>query len=300
VTGDGVPPIGRPLANTSALVLDEALRPVPPGVRGELYLGGIGLAEGYLNRPELTAQRFIVDGTGARLYRTGDVASYRCDGCFEFHGRIDHQVKLRGFRIEFGEVEAAMVSHPMVADAVALIREFGMDDSRLVAFVRTIGQVGETELRDAVSRRLPEHMVPSRVVGLAQFPLAPSGKVDRRALTERPIAAAAAGHERRYDPPRTPTERWLAQRWSDLLSRERVGVHDNFFVIGGHSLLAVRLLTMAENTYGVELPLDRFFADPTIAGLAALVSAAQPVDEDDDLLRRIEEMTDEEVAQLLA
>ncbi|MFC0540629.1 non-ribosomal peptide synthetase [Kutzneria chonburiensis] len=289
--GDGPPPIGTPLVNTTALALDDDLRPVPPGVRAELYLGGIGLADGYLNRPERTSERFVLDRTGRRLYRTGDVVTYRPDGAFEFHGRTDHQVKLRGFRIELGEVESALVRLPEVVEAVAMVREFGPDDSRLVAFVRVSGTVGEDELREALS--LPVHMIPARVVALAEFPLTSSGKVDRKALAARDLGEAVAGV--RHDPPSTPTEQWLADSWGQFLGRDRIGVSDNFFALGGHSLLAVKLLTLVADTYGVEVSLDRFFAEPTIAALAPCLTGS----DDDELLARIDQLSDEEVARLL-
>jgi amino acid adenylation domain-containing protein len=289
VTGPGTPPIGSPLVNTTALALDDDLRPVPPGVRAELCLGGVGLADGYLNRPELTAERFVLDRTGRRLYRTGDVVTYRPDGAFEFHGRTDHQVKLRGFRIELGEIESALVRCLDVLEAVAMVREFGPDDSRLVAFVR--GAAGEDELRAALS--LPAHMIPSRIVPLAEFPLTSSGKVDRKALAALDLGEVSTAV--RSDPPSTPTERWLADCWVQFLGRDHVGVRDNFFALGGHSLLAVKFLTLVADTYGVEVSLDRFFAEPTIAALAPGLTSS----DDDELLASVEQLSDEEVARLL-
>ncbi|MCE7002318.1 amino acid adenylation domain-containing protein [Kibdelosporangium philippinense] len=298
VEGDGRPPIGKPLANYTALVLDDRLRPVPPGVLGELYLGGVGLAEEYLNLPELTAQRFITDTRGKRLYRTGDLASYDTDGVFHFHGRLDHQVKLRGFRIELGEIEAALVKHPAVLEAVALIHNASENDSRLIAFVRLAEDATERALQAAVQATLPAHMVPSRVVRIDAFPLTSSGKVDRRALLNSPIDAGDGPEE--WDPPVTPTERWVAQCWEELLGDGRkIGRTDNFFLIGGHSLLAVKILATIQDVYGVQPSLEGFFAVPTVTGLSELLLAA-PSLADDALLAQVEGLTDEEVAALIA
>ncbi len=270
-----VVPIGRPVANTAIHVLDRALRPVPIGVPGELCIGGVQVARGYLGRPELTAERFVpdpLDGAGgARLYRTGDLARRLPDGEVEYLGRLDHQVKLRGFRIELGEIEAVLALHPQVRAAVVVLR-----GERLVAYVVPHADgVEPADLRRHLAERLPEHMLPAAFVSLPALPLTPSGKVDRRALpaydpaVERGAEAAV--------PPRTPLERALAAVWTEVLGVERVGVEDNFFALGGHSLLAVRVLSRLLARLGVELPLRALFEAPTVAGLAErLREAAAP------------------------
>ncbi|MEO3785212.1 amino acid adenylation domain-containing protein [Actinocorallia sp. B10E7] len=290
----GPVPIGRPLPNLTALALDGALRPVPPGALGELYLGGAGLADGYPGLPELTAERFITDASGLRLYRTGDLVRYDEEGVFWYHGRADDQVKLRGFRIEPGEIEACLLRHPAVAEAAAVVHRRAEDDLRLVAYVRAVSPVSARELTAALRASLPAHMVPGTIVELDSFPLTTAGKTDRRALAARPLPEE--GGDAGYDPPRTPVERWLADRWEESLGRTRVGIHDDFFSLGGHSLLAVRVLSRIADLYGVEIPLDAFFTRPTIAALAERISAAEAPD---DLLDLIERLTDEEVARLI-
>ncbi|MBW8874482.1 MAG: non-ribosomal peptide synthase/polyketide synthase [Acidobacteria bacterium] len=265
-------PLGRPIAGTQAWLLDPELRPVPLEVAGELYAGGSGLARGYLNRPDLTAERFIPDPCsgvpGERLYRTGDRARWRTDGTVEFLGRIDNQVKLRGFRVELGEVEAVLVTHPAVLQAVVVMQGAG-EDRRLVAFV--VGEADDAddaenaELRGYLAPRLPAWMVPSAFVVLETLPLTPNGKVDRKALL---AMAPAAQPETAFVVPHTPAEELLAAMWAEVLGREAVGVHDDFFALGGHSLLATRLAARVHAAFGVDLPLHRLFASPTVAGLA--------------------------------
>src|SRR6185369_6836566 len=270
-------PIGRPLANTSIVLLDAALRPVPPGVVGELYVGGEGLACGYLGRPELTAERFIpsppspVAEAGSRLYRTGDLARMRDDHAVVFLGRGDQQVKIRGFRIEPGEVEAALAAVPGIAEAVVVVRKDG-GDRRLVAYLTGAAAPAAAELRERLARRLPDHMVPAAFVHLAALPLTPNGKIDRAALPapERSDAAAARGGAA----PRTPVEEILAAVWAELLGVDGVTVDDDFFALGGHSLLAVQLISRVRAVCGVELPLRALFEAPTVAGLAAEVESA--------------------------
>jgi len=258
------PTIGRPVAGSEAYVLDERLGPAPAGVAGELYLGGRGLARGYLGRPERTAERFVPDPfglPGARLYRTGDLARFRVDGELEFLGRRDFQVKLRGFRIELGEIEAALAAHPAVAEAAVLALPCG-EDVRLVAF--WVGEEG-VEPRSWLRRRLPEHMVPSGCVRLETLPRTPNGKVDRRALSR----LGTAGAERQtYVVPRTLTEELLAGIWAEVLKVERVGAHDNFFDLGGHSLLAAQVTSRVREAAQLELPVRSLFQYPTIEGLA--------------------------------
>ncbi len=263
----GAPSIGRPIGGLSVRLLDRDGRRVPPGVPGELCVGGVGLARGYLGRPDLTAERFVPDGPdedGGRLYRTGDLARWRTGGELEFLGRIDHQVKIRGFRIELGEIEAVLAGCPGVREAVVAVRERD-GDPVLVAYV-----AGEGSFERFLSERLPAYMVPSAFVALPSLPLTPNGKVDLRALPE-----PSWGEEAREESgaPRTPLEETLAGIWSTVLGVE-VGVHDNFFKLGGHSLIATRLLSRvrdAAGVEGVEVPLSALFEAPTVAGLARAV-----------------------------
>jgi acyl-coenzyme A synthetase/AMP-(fatty) acid ligase len=302
LTDDRTPLIGGPIAGTTAYVLDEHLQPVPPGVLGELHLGGAGLAKEYLNLPELTAARFAEHPrTGERLYRTGDLLRHHPDGSLTFHGRADHQVKLRGHRIELGEVETVLARHPSVREAVVLLLEFTPGDRRLVAYVRAVpqpaGEVTEEVLKSAARALLPEYMLPARIVLLEAFPLNASGKADRLALAALPLAeAAGTGTGRR---PAAGTEEWLAGLWCRLLGRSSVGADEDFFGAGGHSLLAVRMLREVRDGRGAEIPLDVFFVTPTVAGLAALVDEALPPGELDALARQVDTMTDEEVAAML-
>ncbi len=276
VEGDaaGTVPIGRPVANTQIYLLDSHLGPVPPGVPGEVWIGGAGVARGYLGRPDLTAERFGPDpfsaARGARLYRTGDLARIRPGGPLEFLGRADHQIKIRGHRIELGEIEAALGLHPSVAQiAVAARDDWG--DRRLVAYVvPAAGQDLRTaDLRAFVRERLPEFMEPSAFVTLDALPLTPNRKVDRRALPA-PEAAAAAGA---FVAPRNPVEEVLASIWAEVLRVERVGVVDDFFALGGHSLLVSRVVSRVHRTLGVAPPLRSLFEAPTVASLAVRIEA---------------------------
>jgi amino acid adenylation domain-containing protein len=263
--------IGRPLANTRIYILDENLQPVPVGICGELYIGGAGLARGYLGRAALTAERFIPSpfGNGERLYRTGDLARWRADGELEFLGRLDHQVKLRGYRIELGEIEAVLRRHGSVKDAVVVARENAAGEKRLVGYVvgRGDGVRPDAEaLRAHVKQSLPDYMVPSALVVIDALPLTPSGKVDRKAL---PAPEGGAGIvQAAYVAPRTPSEEVLAGIWAQLLELERVGVNDNFFELGGHSLLAMRVTARLREAFGIELPLRVMFEAPTVAELS--------------------------------
>jgi len=258
--------IGRPISNTQAYVLGAALLPLPAGVPGELYLGGRGLARGYLGRPGLTAERFVPDPfsgeAGARLYRTGDRARWRADGTLEYLGRLDAQVKVRGFRIELGEVEAALRRGPDVTDCVVLARNDALGDTRLVAYV--VGGAGADALRAHLRRSLPEHMVPAAFVSLDHLPLTPNGKLDRKALPEPDDAPARRG----YEAPADETEEAVAGIWSDILRIERVGRWDNFFELGGHSLLAVQVISHVRQVLDVEISLRTLFARPVLADFA--------------------------------
>ncbi|MBV8842651.1 MAG: amino acid adenylation domain-containing protein, partial [Bryobacterales bacterium] len=266
-----VPPIGKPIANKRVYVLDGRMNPVPIGVPGELYIGGDGLARGYRNRPELTAERFVCDpfNTGARLFRTGDRVRYLSSGNLEFMGRLDDQVKLRGFRIEPGEIEAALSKHSAVKECVVLAREDMPRGKQLVAYVvrRERDALTETDLRRFLHSQLPEYMVPAVFISLDAFPLTPNGKVDRKALP----APSNTSEKQTYIGPRTPTEEILAGTWMEVMGLERCGINDNFFELGGHSLLATRVVSRLGAAIGVDVPLRWLFESPTIAELASRI-----------------------------
>ncbi|WP_338861220.1 amino acid adenylation domain-containing protein [Mycetohabitans rhizoxinica] len=269
--------IGRPLANTRLYILDAWRQPVPVGVTGELYIGGVQLARGYLNRPQLTAERFVPDpfaqALDARMYKTGDLARYRPDGHLEFLGRNDHQIKLRGFRIEPGEIEARLVEHPQVRDAVVLVQEEN-SDKRLVAYV--VAEPDEAlvaALRAHVAAALPEYMVPAAFVRLDALPLTPNGKLDRRAL---PAPDADAFAHQAYEAPQGELEIALAAIWAELLGVDRVSRHDSFFALGGHSLLAVQLIERLRRI-GLGVSVHTLFAAPTLRALASSVSQNREV-----------------------
>jgi amino acid adenylation domain-containing protein len=274
-------PIGRPIGNTQVYVLDEHRQPVPVGVPGELYLGGAGLARGYLNRQELTAERFVAnpfsDHPHSPLYRTGDRCRWRADGELEFLGRLDDQVKLRGFRIELGEIEAVLHEHPAVAQSVVTLREDAPGERRLVAYcVLTLNaKLNVAELRSHLSSKLPNYMLPSAFVALDALPMTPNGKVDRRVLPAPDHSRAELDSE--YVAPRNQIEEQLVDIWCELLGIQRVGVHDNFFELGGHSLLAVRLFARIEKSFGRKLPLAMLFEGGTIHHIARMLSAPEPV-----------------------
>jgi amino acid adenylation domain-containing protein len=266
-------PIGAPLPNYTAYVLDPRGRPVPIGVPGELHLGGDGVARGYLNRPELTAEKFVASPFGpGRLYRTGDIARWFPDGTLEFLGRIDHQVKIRGFRIEPGEIEAALAEHPAVHHAVVIAREDAPGEPRLVAYVvGRDGAIPAAELRAFVKPKLPDYMVPFAFVAVERIPITANGKLDLQALPAPDPDAAVERHVA----PRTPAELLLAGIWAAVLRRERIGVDDDFFALGGHSLLATQVASRVRQAFRVELPLRSLFESPTVAELAAVIEAAR-------------------------
>jgi hypothetical protein len=258
------------------LVLDRYLQPVPVGVPGELCVGGDGLARGYHRRPALTARRFVPHpfraDEGARLYRTGDLVRYLPDGTLEFLGRLDQQVKLRGFRIEPGEIEAALARHPGVREAAVVMWEDTSGDKRLVAYFVPRQEPGPSigELRSLLRAGLPEYMVPAAFVPLGALPLSPNGKLDRRAL---PIPERVRPElDNAFVAPRSPLEARLAEIWTGLLGIEPVGVHDDFFALGGHSLSATRVVTRLRTIFQVDLPLVTIFEAPTIAGLATALT----------------------------
>ncbi|WP_410003752.1 amino acid adenylation domain-containing protein [Pseudomonas syringae] len=262
------PPIGRPIANARLYVLDGDLNPVPVGVAGELYIAGACLARGYLNRPDLSAERFLPDPfnpqSGARMYRSGDLARFAADGNVHYLGRIDQQVKLRGFRVELGEIDSLLHQQPGVREAVVLLREDVPGDKRLVAYV--VGPATAETLRAELHRHLPEHMVPTAWVALAQLPLTRNGKLDRQALPVPERQAASA-----YVAPRDETERQMVRIWAEVLKCPQVGIHDNFFELGGHSLLATRMIYMINQRMGAQLSLSSLFKTPVLMDLAEQV-----------------------------
>jgi amino acid adenylation domain-containing protein len=283
VPGEMHPGIGRPIANTQVYILDAARRPVPVGVPGELYIGGDGLARGYLKRPELNAERFVADPfstvPNARMYRTGDLARWRADGTVQCLGRADHQVKIRGYRIEPGEIEAMLAKHADVVQNVVVARADSTGEQRLVAYV--IARAGVTldpaDLRKFLAHDLPEYMVPSTYVALEQFPLTPNGKIDRKALPEPGTSVLAVSTS--YAAPTNEIETAVAGIWQEVLKVPRVGRNDNFFDLGGHSLLIVQVQSRVQKQLGRVLPIVEFFQYPTVVTLAARLSS-NPVGED--------------------
>jgi len=272
-------PLGQPIGNMTEYVLDESLDPVPLGVPGELHIGGIGVGRGYLNRPILTAERFVPnpfsDLPGSRMYRTGDQVRRLVDGTLEFLGRFDHQVKLRGQRIELTEIESAMNEYSAVLRCVVIVREDEPGDRRLAAYVvpRRGAELNVAEMRAYLRERLPEYMVPNAIVPLAEMPLTANEKIDREALP-RP-GSAREELEKSYAAPRNPTESALAAIWMEALTVPRVGIHDGFFELGGHSLLATRVVSRIRNQFQTPLTLRMLFDNPTIARLAQVMANLQ-------------------------
>jgi amino acid adenylation domain-containing protein len=275
----GMAPLGRPMPNIRTYVLDRSSQPVPVGVKGELYIGGAGVGRGYLNRPALTAERFLPDQfspePGARCYRSGDLACYRTDGSVQYLGRGDDQVKIRGYRVELGEIEALLARQAGVRECAVAARESGVGGVRLVGYVVwEVGTHGSVrQLRESLQKQLPEYMLPSQWVELPQLPLSAHGKLDRRAL---PAPPDDAPNGQSYVAPGTPIEEVLAGIWTELLRVEHLGVNDNFFELGGHSLLAMRLVSRIRDTLQVDVPLQQIFAAPTVAGLAKVVLTHEP------------------------
>jgi len=267
VEGNSVP-IGRPIANTQVYVLDPALQPVPPGVPGEIYIGGPGVALGYLNEPELTAQRFLNTEFG-RVYKTGDRARWKADGILDYLGRADTQIKLRGFRIEPGEIEAALLKHPGIRHAAVTVREANGEKALAAYLVRAPGAApSEKEIREFLQRRVPAQMIPSFFAWLDAMPLTANGKLDLKALPE-PDSAPASG--RSIVEPRTEVEAGIAELWTSVLGRNGFSITDDFFTVGGHSLLAIQLLSRLREKFGVDIPARQLFDAPTIEGLAGLI-----------------------------
>lgn len=283
--GDPPPPIGRPIDNVRAYVLDRRQQPVPIGIPGELYIGGPSLARGYLRRPHLTAERFVPNpfdiGGDSRLYRTGDVVRYLPDGNLQFLGRNDEQVKVRGFRIELGEIEQVLRQHPAVREAIVIVREYGPGDRRLLGYLtlRDPGAAGEAllaDIRSSARQKLPEYMVPAAILVLDALPLTANGKLDRRALPDPEIARRDRAEE--VESPRNSQEQALADVWARVLHVERVGIHENFFDLGGDSILSLQIVGGAAER-GLRLTPRQIFEHPTIAELAALVPAVAPAEE---------------------
>jgi len=267
------PVLGRPIANTEIYIVDRNMNPVPVGVPGELLIGGVGLARGYLNRPELTAEKFVPhpfsNKPGARLYRTGDLAKYLPDGNIEFLGRVDHQVKLRGFRIELEEIEATLKKYSDISEAAVLIKEQSLTDKRLVAYIVPANEHAPDldDLRDFLSKQLPDYMIPASFTMIDAMPLTTNGKIDRKALLKAEDSYMVG--KRKFVAPRTPNEEIVANIFAKVLKIKQVSATDNFFELGGHSLLATQLISRIRDAYQVELPLRMLFESATVESLAA-------------------------------
>ncbi|HEX8353469.1 MAG TPA: phosphopantetheine-binding protein, partial [Pyrinomonadaceae bacterium] len=287
-------------------VLDVGMGVVPVGVTGELYIGGVQVGRGYLDRPALTAERFVPDPftseAGARLYKTGDVVRRLAGGEVEYLGRADHQVKLRGFRIELGEVEAVVGGYPGVRECVAVVREDAPGDRRIVAYLVAEPETERAALQEFLQGRLPEYMVPSALVFLDGLPMTPNGKLDRKALPAPDHTRPELGGG--YVPPSNPLEEDLAKMWGELLGVERVGIHDNFFELGGHSLLAMQVVSRVRADFGLEIALPELFRTPTVKRLAEIVEeaflASSDADKIGEMLARLEAVGDEEARDMLA
>ncbi|MFK3651161.1 amino acid adenylation domain-containing protein [Lysobacter enzymogenes] len=304
---EGGPTIGRPIMNTPVYLLDARGEPVPVGVPGELFLGGVQVARGYLDRPELTAERFLRDPfspvEGARMYKTGDLGRWRADGSIEYLGRNDFQVKIRGFRIELGEIEAKLLACAGVREAAVIAREDVEGDKRLVAYV--VGHEGAdlsaSTLRDALSRELAEYMIPSAFVALEALPLNPNGKLDRKALPSPDQSAVA---RRDFEAPVGEVEEAIARIWQELLGLERVGRHDHFFELGGHSLLIMQLAIRVREQFQVDVPLRELFEQPVLSALAAQVVSAQietyAQSDIDDVEQALGELSESQLLAMLA
>jgi natural product biosynthesis luciferase-like monooxygenase protein len=301
----GAVSIGRPIANTWIVVLDQSLRLAPRGVVGEICIGGGGLARGYLGRPELTAEKFIPDAitgrSGERLYRTGDLGRFNRSGKVEFLGRKDRQVKIRGYRVEPGEIEVALAQHPSVRESAVIAQSDASGGQRLVCFAVAAPEhpIAAADLRHFLSGKLPDYMIPSTFVLLDKLPSTPNGKLDRGALSAMRVDETASGAG--YVSPRTALEQIVAGIWAELLRLERVGLGENFFEIGGHSLLAVQVTTRLRELFHVEAPLGGFLANPTVEGLCACISleGGDELERMAEVLKSVIELSEEEVEAML-
>ena len=307
-------PIGEPLSGRKGCIVDKYGNPVPAGLTGELCLGGVGIARGYLNRPELTAEKFVPDPFeivsgqsgqgGERLYRTGDLARSLPRGGIDFLGRIDHQVKVRGFRVELGEIETALRKHPGVKDALLLSEDREESgEQRLVAYVvfEPGGAPSAEDLRRYLQGKLPSYMIPASFVSLERFPMTAGGKIDRIALLKMQGDVLKPQTERIF--PRNPVEQQLAEIWSELLGVREIAVNDNFFALGGHSLIATQIVARILDIYGVEIPLRRVFESPTVADLASTIAEAMAEQEEESnlesLLSEVEALSKEKASAML-
>jgi len=273
---DGIVPIGRPFHNTRLYILDRNLQPVPVGIPGELFIAGDGLARGYLNNAELTSQRFLVDefsSEGGRMYKTGDLAKYLPDGNIEFLGRTDHQIKIRGFRVELGEIEVVLGQHEAVEQAVVIAQKQPNGENQLIAYVVLKAQhtADKNNLRKFLKERLPAYMVPPAILTLPALPLSSNGKVDRNAL---PLPETGSQErEETFVAPRDAREQQLAQVWSEVLRVNPISIHDNFFDLGGHSLLIMQVLSRLRERFGFQMTVREVFERPTIAEIAELLNS---------------------------
>lgn len=311
-TPTGSVPIGRPIANTQVFILDARMQPVPIGVAGNIYIGGAGVARGYLNRPELTAERFLRNPFSAdeqaRIYMTGDVGRWRSDGTVEYLGRDDHQVKIRGYRIELGEIQAQLMRHPRMRQAVVVVNQTTSGEKRLVAYVTPADDGVPTveELRAQLQTALPEYMIPSAFVVMQALPLTPNGKLDQRALPSPDFADCAS---RQYEAPQGEIEELLAGVWQTLLGHQRIGRHDHFFELGGHSLKAMQVSVRVQHLLSIRMPMRSLFEYPTLRQLASYVEQlrlqrqlhdlAADEDELDELLKMVRSLPDSEVRHMV-
>jgi hypothetical protein len=276
------PPIGKAIDNFELYVLDKDMNPVPVGIPGELYISGIGLARGYHNRPELSAERFLPNPfsikKGARMYRSGDLVKYLSTGDIEFIGRVDNQVKIRGFRIELGEIESVISNYPGIKESIVIVREDSPGKKQIVSYTVSKNETIDIgELKSFIRTKLPEYMVPVAYVLIDKLPLTPSKKIDYKSLPIPGIADTTIRSE--FVEPRTETERIMAEIGKEILGIEKMGVHDNFFELGGHSLLATQFISRIKDSFKKELSLKVLFKNPTIAGLSLELENINLIDE---------------------
>ena len=301
------PPIGKPILNTKLYIFDQNQQPLPIGIPGELYISGISLARGYLNQPETTKEKFILNrfNLSERLYRTGDLVKYKMDGNIEFLGRVDQQVKLRGFRIELGEIESVIAGNFNIKECVVTLKEGKNGEKRIVAYIIPAQNQSITsiELKDFLRNSLPDYMIPSSFVFLETFPISPSGKVDRNALPEPEFDRANLASD--YISPRDEQETRLCQICSELLHIQNVGINDNFFELGGHSLLATQFISRIRDDFKVEISVRSLFENPTVSGISQQITQlVKPEESETDritrLLAQIDQLSEEEIHLLLA